>query len=212
MPFFKRNTKSYITGKPEVLIVGLGNPGPEYEYTRHNAGFLCMDVICNKYGASVNRLKYRSLTGTAVIGGKNCLLIKPQTFMNDSGSAVASAASFYKIPPERIIVIFDDISLPEGSLRIRAKGSAGGHNGIKSIIACLGSDNFPRIKIGVGERSDPDEDLRDHVLGRFSKRSLETMRQTMTKAAEATELLVNGNIEEAMSKYNSVHVSKQDDK
>ncbi|MBQ6067027.1 MAG: aminoacyl-tRNA hydrolase [Clostridia bacterium] len=204
MVFFRKKTAAapVFAGKPEFIIAGLGNPGKEYEYSRHNAGFLCLDILCNKYGLKTDRVKYRALTCAALIEGKPCLVMRPQTFMNNSGEAIKAAADFYKIPPEKIIVIYDDISLPTGTLRIRRKGSAGGHNGIKSVIWHLNSDEFPRLKLGVGERTDPDEDLKDHVLGKFSKADLETMRKTMERAVEAIPLILNGNIDGAMSQYN----------
>lgn len=200
MAFLKKFSSSAV-GKPEFIIAGLGNPGREYEYSRHNAGFLCIDVLCNKYGIKVDRLKYKSLTGTALIDGHPCLVMRPQTYMNNSGEAIKEAADFYKIPPEKVIVIYDDISINTGVLRIRRKGSAGGHNGIKSIIAHLGSENFPRLKLGVGERKDPDSDLKDHVLGKFSKEDLVTMKQTMEKAVEAIPYILNGDIDGAMNHF-----------
>ena len=204
MAFFRKPkpAASVGVGKPEFIIAGLGNPGREYEYSRHNTGFLCVDVLCNKYHVTPDRFKYNALTVTARIAGHACLIMRPQTFMNNSGVSIREAASFYQIPPERIIVIYDDISLPTGVLRIRLKGSAGGHNGIKSIISHLGTEEFPRLKLGVGERRDPDEDLKDHVLGRFSKEDLETMKKTMERAVAAVELMVEGKPEEAMNKYN----------
>ena len=204
MAFFRKRPAAApaFAGKPEFIIAGLGNPGREYEYSRHNAGFLCLDILCNKYGLKTDRLKYRALTCAALIEGKPCLVMRPQTFMNNSGEAIKQAADFYKIPPEKIIVIYDDISLPTGTLRIRRKGSAGGHNGIKSIIWQLNSDEFPRLKLGVGERADPDEDLKDHVLGKFSKAELDAMRKTMERAVEAIPLILNGDIDGAMSQYN----------
>ena len=204
MAFFRKKPAAapVFAGKPEFIIAGLGNPGKDYEYSRHNAGFLCLDILCNKYGLKTDRVRYHALTCAALIEGKPCLVMRPQTFMNNSGEAIRQAADFYKIPPEKIIVIYDDVSLPTGTLRIRRKGSAGGHNGIKSIIWHLNSDEFPRLKLGVGERADPDEDLKDHVLGKFSKADLETMRKTMERAVEAIPLILNGDIEGAMSQYN----------
>lgn len=204
MAFFKKKTLSsaVAVGKPEFIIAGLGNPGKEYEYSRHNAGFLCLDILCNRYGFMTDRVKYRALTATVMIEGHPCLVMRPQTYMNNSGEAIKEAADFYKIPPEKIIVIFDDISLSTGTLRIRRKGSAGGHNGIKSIIWQLNSDNFPRLKIGVGERSDPDMDLKDHVLGKFSKEELETLKKTMARAVDAIKPILDGDIDGAMSQYN----------
>ena len=204
MAFFRKKTPaaSAFAGKPEYIIAGLGNPGREYEYSRHNAGFLCLDILCNRYGLKTDRLKYRALTCTALIEGVPCLVMRPQTFMNNSGESIKQAADFYKIPPDHIIVIYDDISLATGTLRIRRKGSAGGHNGIKSIIWHLNSDEFPRLKLGVGERSDPDSDLKDHVLGKFSKEDLALMRQTMEKAVDAIPYILKGDIDGAMSHYN----------
>ena len=204
MSFFRKKTQNTIrvTGKPEFIIAGLGNPGKEYEYSRHNTGFLCLDVLCNTYHFKTDRLKYSALTALAEIEGHVCLVLRPQTFMNNSGVSVKAAADFYKIPSENIIVIYDDISLPTGYLRIRKQGSAGGHNGIKSIIWQLNSDVFPRIKIGVGAKADPDEDLKDHVLGKFSKEELETIRKTGERAAAAVALIVQGKTDEAMNKYN----------
>ena len=204
MAFFRKKPKpaGSVAGKPEYIVVGLGNPGREYEYSRHNTGFLCVDVLCNKIGVKPDRVKFNSLNCTADIDGHICLIMRPQTYMNNSGQAIREAAVFYKIPPERILVIYDDISLPTGMLRIRRKGSAGGHNGIKSIIAQLGTDEFPRIKIGVGERRDPDEDLKDHVLGKFSKEDLALMKKTMERAAEAVPMILDGDTEGAMCKFN----------
>jgi len=204
MAFFKKKTENVQTfaGKPEFIIAGLGNPGKEYEYSRHNAGFLCLDILCNKYGIKTDRVKYRSLTCTAVIEGHSCLVMRPQTYMNSSGEAIKEAADFYKIPPEKIIVIYDDISLPTGTLRIRKKGSAGGHNGIKSIIWQLNTDVFPRLKLGVGDRKDKDDDLKDHVLGRFSKSDIDTLKKTMEKAVDALKYILDGDTDGAMSRYN----------
>lgn len=204
MAFFKKKTADagISAGKPEFIIAGLGNPGKEYEYSRHNAGFLCLDILCNKYKIKTDRVKYRALTCTAVIEGHSCLIMRPQTFMNNSGESIKAAADFYKIPPEKVIVIYDDISLPTGTLRIRKKGSAGGHNGIKSIIWQLNSDVFPRLKIGVGDRKDKDDDLKDYVLGRFSKEDMETLKKTMEKAVESLSYILDGDTDGAMSRYN----------
>ncbi len=204
MAFFKKKTENVQTfaGKPEFIIAGLGNPGKEYEYSRHNAGFLCLDILCNKYGIKTDRVKYRSLTCTAVIEGHSCLVMRPQTYMNSSGEAIKEAADFYKIPPEKVIVIYDDISLPTGTLRIRKKGSAGGHNGIKSIIWQLNTDVFPRLKLGVGDRKDKDDDLKDYVLGKFSKADTDTLKKTMEKAVDALKYILDGDTDGAMSRYN----------
>lgn len=187
----------------EYLIVGLGNPGKKYEFTRHNAGFLSVDVLCEKFNFTVNKLKFHALVGEARIDGKRCLVMKPQTMMNNSGEAVKEACNFYKIPAENVIVIFDDISLDVGKLRIRRSGSAGGHNGIKSIINHLGSDKFPRIKVGVGAKPHPNYDLADWVLSEFNKDEAKQLRQAVDKACDAVALMTRGEIEKAMSNFNS---------
>ena len=198
--FIKKD--KFAVGAPDFLIVGLGNPGEKYAFTRHNAGFLCLDLLADKETAKINKIKFKGVLGEAAIGGHRCILLKPQTFMNNSGESVRAAADFYKIPPEHVLVIFDDISLPCGKLRIRRKGSAGGHNGIKSITAHLGSDAFPRIKLGVGEKPDPRWDLADWVLSNFQKEELTALREASDKACDAVEKIVCGGIEQAMSLYN----------
>lgn len=190
------------TGTYEYLVVGLGNPGRQYEITRHNAGFICLDLISEKYGFKIDRLKFKSLMGEGRIKGHRCLFLKPQTFMNLSGEAVRDAAEFYKIKAENIIVIFDDISLEPGKLRVRRKGSDGGHNGMKNIIYHLKSDLIPRIKIGVGAKPDPEYDLADWVLSRFTKDEAVKIKDAAEKAAQALELMVDGDIDGAMSKVN----------
>ena len=195
--------KEFPTGKYEFLIVGLGNPGKKYEFTKHNAGFLCLDLYAQDNDLKINRLKFKSLLCECTIGGKKCILLKPQTFMNNSGEAVSECASFYKIPVENIIVIFDDVSLDVGKIRIRRKGSAGGHNGIKSIILSLNSDEFPRVKVGVGKKPDESWDLADWVLKPFEKNELLTLRDTAKKTQDIIELMVDGKTEDAMGKYNS---------
>lgn len=201
MNFFSRQKTP--SGPPEFLIVGLGTPGKKYELTRHNAGFLFADLLADKLGFSINKIQFKAITGTAEIAGKKCIVMKPQTFMNLSGEAVKQAAAFYKIPPENIIVVFDDISLPCGKLRIRRKGSDGGHNGIKSIIYLLNSDKFPRIKLGVGEKPHPDYDLADWVLSSFKKDELSALHDAAENACKAVELMVSGDIDRAMSSFNS---------
>lgn len=191
------------TGGYEFLIVGLGNYGKKYEFTRHNAGFMCLDYYAAENCLRINKLKFKSLVGDAVINGKKCLLMEPQTYMNNSGEAVIEAVNFYKIPPENVIVIFDDISLDVGNIRIRRKGSAGGHNGIKNIIAHLGTENFPRVKVGVGQKPHPDYDLVNWVLSSFSKSDLEKMHDAAVKVVDILSLMVDGNVEEAMNRYNS---------
>lgn len=190
-------------GAPQYLIVGLGNPGPKYEMTRHNAGFKALDEIAAKAGVTVKQIKFHALVGEAEIGGQKCLLMKPQTLMNASGIAVQAAASYYRIPPERIIVLFDDISLKPGAMRIRRKGSDGGHNGIKSLIAYLDSEQFPRVKIGVGAKPHPDYDLGDWVLSKFTPEEQKLLDAAYERAPSAVELMVSGKTDEAMNRYNS---------
>lgn len=197
MSFFRKSA-SVRPGPVEFIIAGLGNPGKEYELSRHNAGFLCLDILSNREHFLTDRIKFKALTADVVINGHRCLVMRPQTYMNNSGEAVREAASFYKIPPERCIIIFDDIDLPFGAVRIRRKGSAGTHNGVKSIVYHLGSDNFPRIKIGVGNKPDPDSDLKDYVLGTFSKSEQESLKKSMEKACDAIELILSGDIDKAM--------------
>lgn len=200
---FQRKTQSPSVGAPEFLVVGLGNPDKKYAFTRHNSGFLCVDMLAEKHGFTVKKLKFKSLLGDAEIGGHRCLVMKPQTYMNLSGEAVRDAAQFYKIPPERIVVLFDDISLDVGKIRIRRKGTDGGHNGIKNIIYHLKSDMFPRIKIGVGKKPHPDYDLADWVLSEFKKDEEAPLKTALEHACAALELLLDGKIDEAMNQYNS---------
>ena len=190
------------TGPVEAIVAGLGNPGREYENTRHNAGFLVLDQIAGSCGVRLDRLKYKSLCADAVLGGRRVLLMKPQTFMNLSGQAVTEAMRFYKLPAEKVIVIFDDISLEPGKLRIRRKGSDGGHNGMKNIIYLAGSQDFPRVKIGVGAKPDPRWDLADWVLSRFSSQEQKKLDEALEHAAGAVTLLLQGNAAEAMNRYN----------
>ena len=199
---FKKTTKDY-GGSFDYMIVGLGNPGRPYETTRHNAGFICLDLLSEKHGIKITKLKFKSLMGDGRINGRRCLLLKPQTFMNLSGEAVRDAAEFYKIPPERIIVICDDISLDPGKIRIRRKGSAGGQNGMKNIIYHLNSDNFPRIKVGIGAKPNPDYDLADWVLSHFTKDEAKLIKEAAEKAVGSVEYMVEDKIDKAMSEYNS---------
>ena len=199
---FKKTTKDY-GGSFDYMIVGLGNPGRQYETTRHNAGFICLDLLSEKHGIKITKLKFKSLMGDGRINGRRCLLLKPQTFMNLSGEAVRDAAEFYKIPPERIIVICDDISLDPGKIRIRRKGSAGGQNGMKNIIYHLNSDNFPRIKVGIGAKPNPDYDLADWVLSHFAKDEAKLIKEAAEKAVGSVEYMVEDKIDKAMSEYNS---------
>jgi PTH1 family peptidyl-tRNA hydrolase len=184
------------------IIVGLGNPSKEYKGTRHNVGFDVIDAIAEKYNINVDTKKHRALIGKGMMEGQKVILAKPQTFMNLSGESVASLVEYYKIDVEQeLLVIYDDVSLGTGQLRIRAKGSAGGHNGIKNIIACTGTQVFPRIKIGVGEKP-PKYDLADYVLGHFSRAEREQMEEGYALAAEAAGMIVNGQIGEAMNAFN----------
>ena len=184
-----------------LIIAGLGNPGREYENTRHNAGFMVLDALADKLGADISERKHKALCGKAVIGGQKVILLKPQTYMNSSGESIRAAADYYKVAPEDILVIYDDISLAPGQLRIRAKGSAGGHNGIKSIIAQLGTQEFPRVKVGIGEKP-PRMDLADYVLGHFSEGEKRIMADAVKEAADAVCEIVNMGIEQAMNDHN----------
>lgn len=184
------------------IIAGLGNPGPGYEKTRHNIGFITANALAGEFGKKVDHLKFNALVTEIRIGTEKCLIMKPQTYMNNSGEAIGQAARFYKIPPENVIIISDDVSLDPGKIRIRRKGSAGGHNGLKSIIAHLGSEDFPRVKIGVGERRNPDSDLADHVLSTFDKSDIPLMNDAIKAATDAVKLIVSGDMDEAMNKYN----------
>lgn len=192
------NNRSY-----DYIIAGLGNPGSRYEMTRHNAGFLAMDLLAIEEGFDIKKLRHHALVSDAVISGKKCLVMKPQTMMNASGEAVGEAAKFYKIPPERVLIVYDDISLDVGMTRIRRKGSAGGHNGIKSIIAHLGSENFPRVKIGVGKKPSPEYDLASWVLGRFPKEQEPDLKSALENSTKAVRLIVNDEMDRAMNLYNS---------
>lgn len=200
---FRQVESAAPAGPPEYLIVGLGNPGLEYAQTRHNAGFMTLDLLAEREHTEIKRMKFKSLCGDAVIAGKRCLLMKPTTYMNNSGQAVAEVMQFYKLPIDHIIVVYDDISLEPSRLRIRRKGSDGGHNGIKSIIYLTGEDTFPRIKLGVGKKPRPDYNLADWVLSRFTKEELEQMHIAAEHACESIALMVNGKIEEAMNRYNA---------
>ena len=200
---FRRQTSTTPTGAPEYLVVGLGNPGNKYTYTRHNSGFLCLDMLSDKLNFKIDRLKFKSLICDTNINGHRCIVMKPQTFMNNSGEAVRECAAFYKIPAEKVIVIYDDISLDVGKLRIRRKGTDGGHNGIKSIIYHLNSDQFPRIKVGCGKKPHPDYDLIDWVISEFKKDELKALEPALSNACKALELMLDNNIEKAMNLYNS---------
>ena len=199
---FKKIERRESTAPVSAILVGLGNPGLEYERTRHNVGFVSIDYIAEKLGARIDRLKFHALVGEATVGESRVLLMKPTTYMNNSGVAVQEAAAFYKISPERVIVLHDEISFEPGKIRLRRKGSAGGHNGLKSIIAHLSSEEFPRVKIGVGKKPNPEYDLADWVLGTFDKNDMELISQCIQNTVECTELIVGGNTNKAMEKYN----------
>ena len=184
------------------LIAGLGNPGDPYENTRHNAGFRVIDELAERGNFPVQKLKFHALTNTAVIGGQGVLVMKPVTFMNLSGEAVGEAARFYKIPPDHVLVVSDDVDLPLGKLRIRKSGSAGGHNGLKNIIQHLGTDQFPRLKVGVGHKPHPDYDMADWVLGKLQGEDKKAMDQAAQRAAQAVECLLAHGIDKAMNQYN----------
>lgn len=185
------------------VIVGLGNPGKKYENTRHNAGFIAIDALADKYGINISEKKHKALCGSGVIEGNKVLLVKPQTFMNLSGESVRSVMDFYKIDPEEdMLVIYDDVSLVPGNIRIRKKGSAGGHNGIKSIIAHAGTQNFMRIKVGVGEKPNG-WDLADYVLGHFSEEDHTKLKEIMPDVIQAATLMVQGDVDKAMNDFNA---------
>lgn len=200
---FRKNTTSAPVGTPEFIVVGLGNPGNKYTYTRHNSGFLCIDMLAEKLNFRVDRLKFKSLIADTTINGHRCIVMKPQTYMNNSGEAIRECANFYKIKPENVIVIYDDISLDVGKLRIRRKGTDGGHNGIKSIIYHLNNDQFPRIKVGCGKKPHPDYDLADWVLSEFKKDEQKALLPALENACKAIELLLDNQIDKAMNLYNS---------
>ncbi len=198
----KERAEKEVQGKIEFIVAGLGNPGSKYESTRHNAGYMALDRIAEKNSFRIEGAKFHAITGEGIIGSHRVLFIKPTTFMNNSGEAVGEAARFYKISPENVIVFSDDISLPVGKIRIRRKGSHGGHNGLKSIEAHLCSSLYPRIKIGVGEKPHPEYDLADWVLGKFPKEDKKNLDTALDNAAEALKLILDGKFDEAMCKYN----------
>ena len=195
MLFFSR-------GGAQWLLVCLGNPGREYEKTRHNVGFMAADRLAEKQGIRIDRLRFRALTATADLAGQKVLVMKPQTYMNLSGEAVAEAARFYKIPPERVLVIQDDVALPPGKIRVRGNGSAGGHNGIKNIIAHLGTDAFPRVKIGVGAPTHPEHDMVDWVIGKLTASEEKTLTDALDRALAAAECTISRGVAAAQNLYN----------
>ena len=189
------------SGPVTHIVAGLGNPGDKYTYTRHNAGFMAMDYLCQKYNFKINKVKFKALCGEHTVNGKRVLFMKPQTFMNLSGEAVREAADFYKIPSENIIIIYDDVSFEPGIMRIKRKGSAGGHNGIKNLILELNTDVFPRIKLGVGIKP-KDYDMVGWVLGKLSGDDQKELFTCLEKTPEAIELIVSGNTDKAMNLFN----------
>ena len=198
---FRKIEKPRETSPVEYIVAGLGNVGKQYERTRHNAGFLAIDALAASLGVKIDRVKFHSTVAEATVSGKRVLLMKPTTLMNNSGVAIGEAAAFYKIPPERVIVLVDDISLSPGVIRIKRKGSAGGHNGLKSIIAHLSSEEFPRIKIGVGQKPTPEYDLVNWVLGVFSAEDAAKISARHPDVQAAVCEIISGNIDGAMNKY-----------
>lgn len=194
--------KKKYGGSVEYLVVGLGNPDRKYENTRHNTGWMALDYIAEKLDCKVNKIKYKSLIGTCEIGGAKVMLMKPTTYMNNSGQAVVEAMNFYKIPAENVIVIFDDISLDVGKMRIRSKGSDGGQKGMRSIINLSGSQAFPRIKIGIGAKPNPDWDLADWVLSKFTDKEMKDLEKMFENAHKAVELIIDGKMDRAMNLFN----------
>lgn len=195
--FFKKK----LTGPIDWMVVGLGNPDKKYEGTRHNAGFAALEALAEACAVRVDRVRFRSFCGECAIGGQRVLLLKPQTYMNNSGEAVREAMQFYKLPPERVIVLFDDISLPVGTIRIRRNGSAGGQKGVASILSLCGSDQFPRVKIGVGQKPHPDYDLAAWVLSKFTKEEAPAVLDAVRRAADAACMIVGGDLDGAMNRF-----------
>ena len=196
MAFLKKS------GPVQWLLVCLGNPGKQYENTRHNIGFMAADLLSDREGVKFNKLRYRALTGEVGLGGARVLVIKPQTYMNLSGESVKLAGGFYKIPPERVLVISDDVALPLGKLRIRAGGSAGGHNGLKNIIAHLGTDQFPRIRVGVGAPAHPEHEMIDWVIGHFTPQEKKVVDEAVARAVDAALTAIQYGVSEAQNRFN----------
>lgn len=198
---FKKIEQPKSTAPISAIVVGLGNPGAEYERTRHNVGFLAVDFIAARLGVKIDRVKFHALVAEVTVGECRVLLMKPTTYMNNSGVAVGEAAAFYKIPPERVILLHDEISFEPGKIRLRRKGSAGGHNGLKSIIEHIGSDAFPRVKIGVGQKPSPDYDLADWVLGKMPEADRDSVASRFADIDASVRLILDGKIDDAMQKY-----------
>lgn len=200
--FDKISQSQTTTGQPEYIIAGLGNPGMQYDNTRHNAGFNVIDMLAKQYNTEINRLRFKGKTAEVTIEGIKCLLLKPTTYMNNSGESIVQAMEFYKLDVDKLIVVCDDISLDCGKIRIRRKGSHGGHNGLRSIIELTGRDDFQRIKVGVGKKPHPDYDLAKWVLGKFNSDDTEKMKISTENACESIKLMIQGKTDEAMNKYN----------
>ncbi|MDE5582170.1 MAG: aminoacyl-tRNA hydrolase [Ruminococcus sp.] len=200
--FDRISQNTATTGKPEYIIAGLGNFGMQYDNTRHNAGFYVADMLAEQYGTEINRLQFKGKTGEVTIDGTKCLLLKPTTYMNNSGESIVQAMQFYKLDISRLIVVCDDISLDCGKIRIRRKGSHGGHNGLRSIADLTGSEDFQRIKVGVGKKPHPDYDLAKWVLGKFSKEDSGKIKISAENACEALKLMVKGETDKAMNRFN----------
>ena len=198
---FFRKKKPEPAGPVDFLVVGLGNPGKKYEGTRHNAGFIALEALAEKLNVKVNRVKFKAYVGEASLEGRRVLLMMPQTFMNLSGEAVTEAMRFYKLPPEKVLIMLDDITQPVGALRLRRKGSDGGQRGMRSIITLSGSEQFPRIKIGVGAKPHPDYDLKDWVLSKFTGEDAVKMRDAAYRAADAACLIAQDRMDEAMNRF-----------
>lgn len=208
MELFKKissgSTGTETAGAPEYIICGLGNPGDKYARTRHNAGFLAMDYLSQKCSIPIKRVRFKSLVGEGMVDGKRVLFMKPQTFMNASGEAVKEAADFYKIPPEKIIVFSDDVNFAPGCMRIRKSGSDGGQKGLRSIITLMNTDQFPRVRLGVGEKPSREYDMADWVLGKLSDADCKAMYPCLEATYETITLIMNGKIEDAMGKFNGM--------
>lgn len=190
------------TGGVDWLVVCLGNPGDRYDNTRHNAGFLVADELADRLNVPIQRLKFKALTNLVELNGQRVLLMKPVTFMNLSGESVGEAAAFYKVPPDHILVVSDEVALPPGKIRVRKNGSAGGHNGLKNIIAHLGTEEFPRVRVGVGQKPHPDYDMADWVLGKLQGEDKKAVDEAVKKAADAVTCLVKEGPDRAMNRYN----------
>ena len=193
---------SSLRGGASWLLVCLGNPGREYAETRHNVGFMAAELLAEEQHCRIDRIRFKALTGTVTIGREKVLVMKPQTYMNLSGEAVGEAARFYKIPPERVLVVQDDVALPLGKIRVRGSGSAGGHNGLKSIIRHLGTDAFPRVKVGVGMPAHPEHEMIDWVIGKFTKEERKTLDEALKKALAAAECVIEKGVNTAQNRYN----------